>query len=115
VISRSDGCSSGCACIHAVSHLHPTHQAQELLAQEDPLLVNRHINDIRNVSVQLRDAYYTMRMGIDAPLVAGECTSDRAAACATQQQDFRILLASTSGSVAGCCGWLGGPVVRPGG
>ncbi|KAG2436028.1 hypothetical protein HYH02_011740 [Chlamydomonas schloesseri] len=45
--------------------------SQELLAQEDPLLVNRYINDVRNVSVQLRDAYYTMRMGVDAPLVAG--------------------------------------------
>ncbi|KAG2426213.1 hypothetical protein HXX76_013194 [Chlamydomonas incerta] len=45
--------------------------SQELLAQENPLLVNRYIGDIRNVSVGLRDAYYTMRMGVDAYRVAG--------------------------------------------
>eukprot|EP00198_Chlamydomonas_reinhardtii_P006675 XP_001696011.1 flagella associated membrane protein [Chlamydomonas reinhardtii] len=45
--------------------------SQELLAQEDPLLVNRYINEISNVSVGLRDAYYTMRMGVDAERVAG--------------------------------------------
>ncbi|KAG2436029.1 hypothetical protein HYH02_011741 [Chlamydomonas schloesseri] len=45
--------------------------SQELLAQEDPLLVNRYIREINNVSVGLRDAYYTMRMGVDAERVAG--------------------------------------------
>eukprot|EP00198_Chlamydomonas_reinhardtii_P006676 XP_001696012.1 flagellar associated protein [Chlamydomonas reinhardtii] len=45
--------------------------SQELLAQEDPLLVHRYINELQNVSVGLRDAYYTMRMGIDADRVAG--------------------------------------------
>ncbi|PNW79659.1 hypothetical protein CHLRE_08g361950v5 [Chlamydomonas reinhardtii] len=45
--------------------------SQELLSQQDPLLVNRYINNIRNVSVGLRDAYYTMRMGVEAYRVAG--------------------------------------------
>ncbi|KAG2426217.1 hypothetical protein HXX76_013198 [Chlamydomonas incerta] len=45
--------------------------SQELLAQEDPLLVHRYIKELRNVSVGLRDAYYTMRMGVDAARVAG--------------------------------------------
>ena len=48
------------------------HTPQELLAQEDPLLVHRYINELQNVSVGLRDAYYTMRMGIDADRVAGK-------------------------------------------
>ncbi|KAG2426220.1 hypothetical protein HXX76_013200 [Chlamydomonas incerta] len=45
--------------------------SQELLAQEEPLLANRYINEINNASVGLRDAYYTMRMGVDAARVAG--------------------------------------------
>ncbi|KAG2426216.1 hypothetical protein HXX76_013197 [Chlamydomonas incerta] len=45
--------------------------SQELLAQQEPLLVHRYIQELHNVSVGLRDAYYTMRMGVDAARVAG--------------------------------------------
>ncbi|GIL42523.1 hypothetical protein Vafri_484 [Volvox africanus] len=45
--------------------------AQELVAEKDPRAVSRRVDELRNATIALRDAYLTMRMGAKASTVVG--------------------------------------------
>ncbi|GIL82542.1 hypothetical protein Vretifemale_11366 [Volvox reticuliferus] len=70
--------------------------AQELVAEKDPKAVSRRVEELRNATIALRDAYLTMRMGAKASTaVVGK-------AVASQVKVGRSMAA------VGCC-WPMGP------